>query len=147
RTKREAEAFDREAYAKLDTASNVDQSKAEKMTVGQLHREYMTYLRGSGGRKNTGTAENTLQGYDGIYRSVLEPRWGGSPLATVTDAAVRQWVEQGEFSSPSNKSKGVRQFSRLMNYAVGRYVTANTVKPYLKQLPKGEDVDVVRYSL
>ncbi|WP_172171613.1 tyrosine-type recombinase/integrase [Brevibacterium sp. CT2-23B] len=147
RTKREAEDFDREAYAKLDSSSNVDQSKAEKMTVEQLHQEWLQYLRGTGGRKNTGTAGNTLNRYDEIYRSVIEPRWGGAPLATVTDKAVRGWVEQGKFSSPSNKAKGVRQFSRLMNYAVGRYVAANTVKPYLKQLPKSEDSDVERYSL
>ncbi|WP_166821836.1 peptidoglycan-binding protein [Brevibacterium limosum] len=142
KTKKSAQDFDREAHAKLDTAANVDQSKAEKLTVGQLHHEWLQFLRNTGGRRNTGTAENTLEAYDGIFRSVIEPRWGGAPLATVTDRAVREWVELGEFSSHGRKAKGVRQFSRLMSYATGRYVTANTVKPYLKQLPKSDGSDI-----
>ena len=142
RTKREAEDFDREKHAALDSSSNVDQSKAERLTVGELHTEWLESLRKSGGRRNDGTAENTLEAYDGIYRSVISPRWHHAPLATITDAAVRQWVEHGEFSTRSRKAKGVRQFSRLVSYAVGRYVTTNTVKPYLKQLPKSEDTDV-----
>lgn len=147
RTKKEADDFDRKAHGNLDSSSNVDQSKAEKVTVGQLHREWISFLRRSGGRRNDGTAGNTLEAYDGIYRSVIEPRWGGAPLSTVTDRAVRDWVERGEFSSPSRKAKGVRQFSRLMSHAVGRYLTTNTVKPYLKQLPKGQDSDVESYCL
>lgn len=142
RTKREAEDFDRKAHASLDPSSNVDQAKAEKMTVGQLHAEWLESLRKSGGRRNDGTAENTLEAYDGIYRTTISPRWHHAPLATITDAAVRAWVEQGDFPTPSRKAKGVKQFSRLVSYAVGRYVTTNTVKPYLKQLPKGEDADV-----
>lgn len=142
RTKREAEDFDREKHAALGSFSNVDQSKAERLTVGELHMEWLESLRRSGGRRNDGTAENTLEAYDGIYRAVISPRWHHAPLATITDAAVRQWVEQGESSTRSRKAKGVRQFSRLVSYAVGRYVTTNTVKPYLKQLPKSEDTDV-----
>ena len=147
RTKREAEEFDRKAHESLDPSSNVDTSRAEKMTVGQLHREWISFLRRSGGRRNDGTAGSTLEAYDGIYRSVIEPRWGNAPLSTVTDRAVREWVELGEFSSPSRKAKGVRQFSRLVSHAVGRYITTNTVKPYLRQLPKGEDSDVRSYCL
>lgn len=147
RTRREAEDFDRKAREALSTAPNVDQSKASKITVGQLHREWLKYLRRSGGRRNDGTAENTLEAYDGIYRSVIEPRWGSAPLSTITDKAVRDWAEQGDFSSPSRKAKGVRQFSRLVEYAVGRYIATNTVKPYLKQLPKAESSDVESHSL
>lgn len=147
RTRREAEAFDREAHSSLESATNVDQSRAKKMTVGQLHREWLQYLHNTGGRKNTGTAGNTLEAYDGIYRSVIEPRWGSAPLSAITDRAVREWVELGEFSSPSRKAKGVKQFSRLVSYAVGRYLPANTVKPYLKQLPKGGDSEVQAHSL
>ena len=88
RTKREAEDFDREAYAKLDSSSNVDQSKAEKMTVDQLHQEWLQYLRGTGGRKNTGTAGNTLNRYDEIYRSVIEPRWGGDCCGNCRNRSV-----------------------------------------------------------
>lgn len=142
RLRKDAEDFDRKAHEGLDTDSNVDTSRAEKVTVGQLHAEYQEFLRRSGGRRNDGTAENTLEAYDGIYRAVISPRWHHAPLSTVTDAAVRQWIEQGEFSSLSRKAKGVKQFSRLLSHAVGRYVATNTVKPYLRQLPKGEDTDV-----
>lgn len=147
RTRKAAEEFDRKAQDNLDPSSNVDRSRAEKVTAGQLHREWIGFLRRSGGRRNEGTAPNTLEAYDGIYRSVIEPRWGQAPLSTITDKAVRDWVELGEFSSPARKAKGVRQFSRLVSYAVGRYLTTNPVKPFLKQLPKAEDSDVESYCL
>lgn len=147
RTRREAEDFDRKAHEALENHSAVDRSKAEKMTVGQLHREYMDYLRKSGGRGNKGAAENSLERYENIYRSTIAPRWGSAPLSTVTSASVRDWIERGDFVSQGSKASGVKQFNRLINYADGRYMNGNPVKPFLRSLPKSETADVERHAL
>ena len=147
RTRREAEDFDRKAFEALDNHSAVDQSKAQKITVGKLHREYMDYLRKSGGRGNTGAAENSLERYEKIYRTTIKPRWDMAPLSTVTAAAVRDWVERGEFPTQGRKADGVKQFNRLINYADGRYMNGNPVKPHLRSLPKSESADVERHAL
>lgn len=147
RTRREADAFDREAHQAMGDVNAVDPSRAEKMTVGELHREYMDHLRRSGGRSGRGAAGSSLEAYDNIYRSTIEPRWGSSPLTAVTSAAVRDWVETGEFPSEDRKRAGVRQFSRLIGFADGRHMNGNPVKPFLKTLPKSEASDVKRHAL
>lgn len=147
RTRREAEDFDRKAHEAFEDHNAVDRSKAEKVTVGQLHREHMDYLKKSGGRGNTGAAENSLESYEKIYRKTIEPRWGSAPLSTVTSAAVRDWVERGEFVSQGRKATGVKQFKRLIGYADGRYMNGNPVTPFLKDLPKSETADVERHAL
>lgn len=147
RTRREAEDFDRKAHEALEDHNAVDRSKAEKMTVGQLHREYMDYLSKSGGRGNKGAAGNSLERYENIYRTTIAPRWGSAPLSTVTSASVRDWIERGDFPSQGRKAAGVKQFNRLINYADGRYMNGNPVKPHLRSLPKSETADVERYAL
>ncbi|RAE60008.1 hypothetical protein DN540_35280, partial [Burkholderia multivorans] len=100
----------------------VDPSQAERITVGEIHRQHMDHLRRSGGRSGRGAAGSSLEAYDNIYRSTIEPRWGSSPLTAVTSAAVRDWVETGEFPSEDRKRAGVRQFSRLIGFADGRHM-------------------------
>jgi integrase len=147
RLRKDAEDFERKMYAALDDHNAVDQAKAHRITVGELHREYMDYLRKSGGRGNTGAAENSLERYEKIYKSTIKPRWDMAPLSTVTAAAVRDWVERGEFPTQGRKTDGVKQFNRLINYADGRYMNGNPVKPHLRSLPKSEKADVERHAL
>lgn len=147
RVRREAEDFDRKAHEAFDNHNAVDSSKAQKITVGELHREYMDYLRKSGGHGNTGAAENSLERYEKIYKSTIKQRWDMAPLSTVTAAAVRDWVERGEFPTQGRKTDGVKQFNRLINYADGRYMNGNPVKPHLRSLPKSEKADVERHAL
>uniref|UniRef100_UPI001C92E8BE hypothetical protein n=1 Tax=Brevibacterium casei TaxID=33889 RepID=UPI001C92E8BE len=89
RTRREADAFDREAHQAMGDVNAVDPSQAEGRTVGGIHRQHMDHLRRSGGRSGRGAAGSSLEAYDNIYRSTIEPRWGSSPLTAVTSAAVR----------------------------------------------------------
>lgn len=147
RTKRGAEDFERKAHEAFESHSSVDTSRAEKVTVGQLHREHQQFLGRSGGRGNTGAAPNSLESYENIYRTTISPRWHHAPLSTVTPAAVRDWVERGDFPSPGRKAQGVRQFNRLVAYADGRYVIGNPVKPLLRFLPRSEKQDVERMVL
>ncbi|MCU4298188.1 hypothetical protein D3I60_14090 [Brevibacterium permense] len=148
RVRKEAEDFDRKAHEAFDNHNAVDQSKAQKITVGQLHREYMDYLRKSGGRGPEGAAPSSLEKYEKIYKSVIKPRWDMAPLSTVTPASVRDWVERGDFPTRGQKTAGVKQFNRLITYADGRYMNGNPVRPLLKQLPKsGESGDAKRLAL
>lgn len=148
RTRREAEDFDRKAFEALDNHSAVDQSKAQKVTVGQLHREYMEHLEDKGGRGREGAAPSSLERYEKIYKTTIKPRWDMAPLSAVTAAAVRDWVDRGEFPTQGRKTDGVKQFNRLINYADGRYMNGNPVKPVLKELRKsGENDDVKRHAL
>lgn len=146
RTKREAENFDREAYGKLDASSNVDQSKAVKMTVGQLHQEYMSHLQRRGGRDRDGLAETTLTRYGNIYTASIEPEFSASPLSVLTAKRVRQWSEEFDFGSPTQKRLAVKQLSRMLEYATGKYITTNTAKAVVAELPREARADKVAIS-
>lgn len=143
RTRKAAEEFDRKAHEALEVVGNVDRSRAEKMTVGQLHREYMTHLARRGGRDREGIAETTLHRYENVYAASIKPSWHGSPLSTLTDTATRAWMDSFGFSTPTQKRLAVKQLSRMLEFATGKYVTTNTVKPLVAELPREVRVEKV----
>lgn len=82
--KRDAERFDLEARRRRQLGSYVDRGRS---TLSDLHDEWWPMHRAD-------IAPSTARSYDGMWRSLIEPRLGHARLVEVTPQAVERWARE-----------------------------------------------------
>lgn len=134
RTKREAEAFEATTLQSIRGGTYVDPKLAEKMTVGKLTVEWLERVKTIGA---TGRRPVTPKAYDNYRRlceNYIEPRWGKTPLSSVSYDATSDWIinlrgMDGEPAGPRTRELVGKVFGRIMGYAVRkRLLPANPAK-------------------
>lgn len=123
RLKKEAEAWETEERGKINAGTWIDPRKAEKMTVGELYRLWMTQLLESGARGNKPIAPSTENNYSKNWQKHIAPRWEHTPVSGVHHRDVAKWVATMPVGTAAQSGNNTRRrvalmFGRLMNHAV-----------------------------
>ncbi|PRB76888.1 hypothetical protein CQ012_07760 [Arthrobacter sp. MYb214] len=151
--KREAEAHLTEVAAATRDGSYVDPNNAKGITVAALHSRWLKVIAANGATGRRGCTLSTKETYEKIYRNQIKPHWEYRPIASIKHGDVTDWLEamsmaNGSPASASAKSKALKQFSRMFDYAVtegllgknparnraGRVMATPTPKPTRSQV-------------
>jgi integrase len=100
------------------------------LTVGEWGRRWLTSVTPTLKRK-------TVASYEGLWRLLVEPRFGALPLPAVRPIAVAEWVSEMRTRklSPSRVRQAYRLLSQIMTAAVGNELLATSPCRGIK-LPK-----------
>lgn len=123
RLKKDAEAWETEERGKINAGTYIDPRQAEKLTVGQLYKLWMTQLLESGARGNKPIAPSTANNYGKNWDRHIAPRWEHTPVAGVHHRDVAKWVATMPIGTDAQSGNNTRRrvalmFGRLMNHAV-----------------------------
>lgn len=122
-TKAEAKAFEADMEARKRGGSYVDPAKAKGVTVDTLHALWIKRVATKGARGTRGGAPKTVKSYEDIFRYRIRPYWEYRPIGSITLQEVESWLDNmtmkdGSPASDSAKSKALKQFSRMFDFAV-----------------------------
>lgn len=123
-TKDEASEFLVEQTKSVRTGSYVDRRSAAAMTVAELHDAWIARIESAGASGRRPATPKTIQGYEWLYSRLIGPRWGIYPLSSVTYAGIAHWTQtmkgvDGAMASQDTRARASKQFSRMLDYAVG----------------------------
>lgn len=132
--KHRARSFDRKADAQrflyglaadLDAGTYSD-PRGGRVTVDDLARDYLA-------RKDALRKPKTAAGYREVYRNLVHPRWGTTPVGKITQNAVQTWVAQ--MSARYSPSR-TRQAHRLLADIVDDAALAVNPARNVEDLPR-----------
>ncbi|NYD78441.1 tyrosine-type recombinase/integrase [Arthrobacter cupressi] len=128
-TKEEATEFVREQCKSVRSGTYIDPKSAAGMTVADLYGLWIDRITTMGASGRRPATPKTVQGYEWLYSRMIEPRWGRYPLSSVTYAGVGRWTQtmkgvDGTIASPDTRARASKQFSRMLDYAVGLRILA-----------------------
>lgn len=133
-TKEEASEFLNEQTQSVRTGSYVDPRSAAAMTVTELHEAWIARIKSAGASGRRPATPKTVQGYEWLYSRLIAPQWGQYPLSSVTYAGIAHWTQtmkgvDGTIASHDTRARASKQFSRMLDYAVGlRVLGTNPAK-------------------
>ena len=127
KSKAEAKAFETEMEASKRGGTYVNPSDAKGVTVGLLHERWIKSVGVRGATGRGAATLSTVKLYQKIYRNQIQPYWEHRPIGRIDHAEVEAWIAEMTMSNPRGetlpaselaKSKAVKQFSRMFDYAV-----------------------------
>lgn len=127
KSKAEAKAFETEMEASKRGGTYVDPSGAKGVTVSLLHERWIKVIGERGATGRGAATLSTVKLYQKIYRNQIQPYWEHRPIGRIDQAEVETWISEMTMSNPRGetlpaselaKSKAVKQFSRMFDYAV-----------------------------
>lgn len=121
--KREAETHLTEVAAATRDDSYVDPANTKGVTVATLHERWLKVIASEGATGRRGYTLTTQATYEKIYRNQIKPYWAYRPTGSIKHSEVSEWQEamtmaDGTPANDSAKSKALKQFSRMCDYAV-----------------------------
>ncbi|YCH06350.1 tyrosine-type recombinase/integrase [Arthrobacter sp. alpha11c] len=132
--KDEAEEFHKEQTKSVRTGTYVDRRSAAGMTVAQLYKVWIGRIESVGASGRRPATPKTVQGYEWLYKRMIDPYWGKLPLSNVAYADIARWTHtmngvDGRIAGRDTRARASKQFSRMLDYAVGiRVLAANPAK-------------------
>ncbi|BCW52049.1 hypothetical protein [Arthrobacter sp. StoSoilB13] len=133
-TKEQAEEFHKDQTRSVRSGSYVDPKLAAGMTVAQLYGVWIARIETVGATGRRPATPKTVQGYEWLYRRMIEPYWGQFPLSNITYAGVAEWTQSmkgvdGRIAGLDTRARASKQFSRMLDHGVGvRVLAANPAK-------------------
>ncbi|MEC3853725.1 tyrosine-type recombinase/integrase [Paenarthrobacter ureafaciens] len=133
-TKGEAEEFQRDLTKSVRTGTYVDPRSAAGLTVAQLYNLWIARIESAGASGRRPATPKTVQGYEWLYRRMIDQYWGRIPLSNVKYAGIAQWTQtmkgvDGQAASGDTRARASKQLSRMLDYAVSiRILGANPAK-------------------
>ena len=128
-TKEEATDFVSSQTRSVRAGTYVDPKSAVGMTVAQLHEIWIERIKSVGASGRRPATPKTVQGYEWLYSRLIKPYWQDYPLSNVTYRGVAEWTQRmvgvdGAAASADTRSRASKQFSRMLDHAVGLKVLA-----------------------
>ncbi|MFJ6279260.1 tyrosine-type recombinase/integrase [Arthrobacter subterraneus] len=130
----EAHAFHEEQTKAVRTRTYVDPKKAQATSVAELYERWIARVATTGSRGSGPAKPETVQGYVWLYKRLIAPKWQDYPLSNIAYEDVSEWAQTmqgvaGETASANTRSRTAKQFSRMLDYAVGqKLLAANPAK-------------------
>lgn len=130
RTKREADAFEATTLQAVRGGTYVDPKLAEKMTVGKLTAEWLERVQTIGANGRRPVTPKAYDNYRRLCENYVLPRWGKTPLSSVTYDATGDWITSlngmdGKPAGPRTRELVGKVFGRIMGYAVRKRLLAH----------------------
>ncbi|WP_426301896.1 hypothetical protein [Arthrobacter sp. R-11] len=150
-TKDEAAEFLRDQTRTVRAGTYIDPKSAAGMTVADLHELWLERIKSVGASGRRPATPKTVQGYEWLYSRLIRPYWWDYPLSSVTYAGVARWTQtmkgvDGRTASSDTRARASKQFSRMLDYAVGlRVLGTNPAKDaiggrdYVPQMNNGRE--------
>lgn len=123
-TREEAAEFLRDQTKSVRAGTYIDPKSAAGMTVTELHEAWIARIKSSGASGRRPATPKTVQGYEWLYSRLIGPQWGKYPLSSMTYAGIAHWTQtmkgvDGTIASHDTRARASKQFSRMLDYAVG----------------------------
>ncbi len=110
KTKREAELFLASVEVSQARGEFVSASRS-RVVVGEWAEQWLA--------TQVQLKPSTRNGYESIVRSAIIPRWGGTPLSSLSHAGIQEWLaEVSGRAAPSTTRSYHRVLSIMLKYAV-----------------------------
>lgn len=123
-TRDEANEFVNGQVRAVRAGTYIDPKSAEGTTVGGLYEVWIERIKTSGASGRRPATPKTVQGYEWLYQRLIKPGWQDYPLSNVTYGGVAEWTQNmkgvdGLTASANTRARASKQFSRMLDYAVG----------------------------
>lgn len=123
-TRDEANDFVEHQVRAVRGGTYINPKSAAGMTVDRLYEVWIERIKKSGASGRRPATPKTVQGYEWLYSRLIKPRWQDYPLSNVTYSGVAEWTQNmkgvdGMTASANTRARASKQFSRMLDYAVG----------------------------